>query len=172
MPVQLAVWSDQISWNPPLVTPPLCSILCWGVSIIVAIFECNFFKVSSRLSTCSFSDPSTIQQSSHRILCLWRVYWYWTIDCDAVLQFLVMDIIFKMLLGILCHLIEGLPVILSVFRDCFGACPFRCHGAFLFFFGIPRSLFSWGFSIAVGCGCGVALDGSWSIWGWLLFRVG
>ena len=32
-----------------------------------------------------------------------------------------MDIIFKMLLGILCHLIRGLPVILSMFRDCFGA---------------------------------------------------
>ena len=116
-----------------------------------------------------------LQRSSEvvvHILCLWWVYWYWTINCDAVLRFLVMDIIFKMLLGILCHLIGGLPVILSVFRDCFGACPFRCHGAFLFFFGIPRSLFSWGFSIAVGCGCGVALDGSRGIWGWLLSSCG
>ena len=106
------------------------------------------------------------------ILCLWRVYWCWTINCDAVVQFLVMDIIFKMLLGILCHLIRGLPVILSMFRDCFGACPFKCHGAFLFFFGVPRSLFSWGFSITVGCGCGVALGGSRGVWGCLLSSCG
>ena len=116
-----------------------------------------------------------LQQSSGvviHILCLWRVYWYWTINCDAVLQFLVMDIIFKILLGILCHLIRDLPVVLSIFRDCFGACPFKCHGAFLLFFGIPRSLFSWGFSITLGCGCGVALNGSRNIWGWLLFSCG
>ena len=61
----------------------------------------------------------------------------------------VTDILFKIFLGILCHFIWDFPVIPSLLRDCFEAYPFKCHGTFLFFLGISRSLFSWRFSITL-----------------------
>lgn len=66
-----------------------------------------------------------------------------------VSQFLFNDILFKILLSILCHCIRDFSVILSLLQSCFEAYSFKCCGIFLFFLGIPKSLFSWIFSITL-----------------------